>query len=43
VDDFVFFVLYVLAAEVPNHTNVDKVPVGADEVGAGVSLKHEKT
>lgn len=41
-DDFVFFVLDVLAANVPNHANVDEAPVGADEVSASVRLEHEK-
>lgn len=37
-DDFVFFVLYVLAAEVAYDADVDEIPVAADEIGTGVCL-----
>ena len=42
VDDFVFFVLYVLAAEVAYDADVDEIPVAADEIGTGVCLEHEQ-
>jgi hypothetical protein len=42
VDDFVFFVRYILAAEVAYDADIDEIPVAADEVGTGVRLEHEQ-